>query len=285
MSKDSEMNQLSLEKRTQIINLLVEGNSLRSCSRLADVSITTVCKLFVEVGTACQKFHDDMVVDISAKRIECDEIWAFVYAKQKNAEHTGNSDAGDAWTWTAIDPDTKLILSWLVGKRDAESANTFMHDVASRLNSQVQMTTDGLKKYVAAVEKAFEGHIDYAQLVKIYGKGERDGKIDNRIQYIGADRITISGNPDPAHISTSMVERQNLTMRMHMRRFTRKTNAFSKKLENHKHSVAIHFVWYNFVRIHKTLRVTPAMEAGLTDRLMEISDMVKLTEKYGKDSN
>jgi IS1 family transposase len=284
MSKENGMNQLSLEKRVQIISLLVEGCSMRATARLADVAFNSVKKLLIEVGTACQKFHDEKVADISAKHVQCDEIWAFVYAKQKNAGVTGNSEAGDAWTWTAIDADTKLIISWLVGKRDSDSANIFMRDVAWRLNSMVQMTTDGLKKYLDAVETAFEGVIDYAQLVKIYGKGERDGKVDNRTQYIGADRVRICGNPEREHISTSIVERQNLTMRMHMRRFTRKTNAFSKKLENHNHAHAIYFVYYNFVKIHKTLRVTPAMEAGLTDRLMEVEDIIKLTEIYAENS-
>ena len=284
MSKENSMNQLSLEKRVQIISLLVEGCSMRATARLADVAFNSVKKLLVEVGPACQKFHDETVFNLKCQRIQADEIWAFVYAKQKNAGITGNPEAGDAWTWTAIDPDTKLIISWLVGKRDSESANTFMIDVASRISSNVQLTTDGLKKYIAAVEKAFDGFIDYAQLVKLYGTSERDGKVDKRLQYIGADRTVISGNPQREHISTSMVERQNLTMRMHMRRFTRKTNAFSKKLENHNYAHAIYFVYYNFVKIHQTLRVTPAMEAGLTDRLMEIEDMVKLTQKYAPNS-
>ena len=279
------MNKLSIEKRVQLIKLLVEGNSIRGCCRIADVSKNTVTKLLVEVGQACQQFHDDMVVNVKTRRVECDETWSFVYAKQKNAAKTGNPEAGDSWIWVALDADSRLVVSWLVGKRDTESANIFMQDVASRLSNMVQMTTDGLKTYLDAVENAFEGKISYAQLVKIYGTPEKDGKKDNRVQYIGAERTRVCGNPDVKLISTSYVERQNLTMRMHMRRFIRKTNGFSKKLENHGYAVAIHFVYCNFVRIHQTLRVTPAMEAGLINHLMEIEDMVKLTEIYPKHSN
>jgi len=278
------MNQLSIEKKAQIINLLVEGCSMRATARLADVAFNSIKKLLIEVGQACQKFHDDKVVNVNSRRIECDEIWAFVYAKQKNAEKTGNPEAGDAWTWTAIDANSRLIVSWWVGGRDAESAEIFMHDVAARLRNPVQLTTDGLKAYLDAVEHAFEGRIDFAQLVKLYGTAEKDGKIDKRLQYLGAERTVICGNPNVKNIQTSYVERQNLTMRMHMRRFTRKTNAFSKKLENHNYAQAIYFVYYNFVKIHTSLRVTPAMEAGLTDRLMEIEDMLKLTEKYAPNS-
>ena len=257
---------------------------MRATARLADVAFNSVKKLLIEVGAACQKFHDEKVVNVNSKRIECDEIWAFVYAKQKNAAKTGNPEAGDAWTWTSIDAHSRLIVSWYVGHRDAESAEIFMNDVAARLKNPVQLTTDGLKAYLDAVENAFEGKIDFAQLVKLYGTVEKEGKVDNRIQYVGADRTVICGNPVVRNISTSYVERQNLTMRMHMRRFTRKTNAFSKKLENHNHAHAIYFVYYNFVKIHKTLRVTPAMQAGLTNRLMEIEDMVKLTENYPLNS-
>ena len=282
MYKTEGMNQLSIEKKAQIINMLVEGCSMRATARLADVAFNSVKKLLVELGPACQRFHDENVVNVNSTRIEADEIWAFVYAKAKNAERTGNPEAGDAWTWTAIDPDSKLIVSWFVGKRDTISADVFMQDVAYRLKNMVQLTTDGLKAYLESVEKAFEGIINYAQLDKIYGTPTKDGKKDNRLQYIGADRKRICGNPEQKYISTSMVERQNLTMRMHMRRFTRKTNAFSKKLENHNHMLAIYYVYYNFVKIHSTIRVTPAMEAGLTNRLWEIEDMLRLVDFYGK---
>ena len=263
----------------------MEGNSIRGICRITGVSKNTVAKLLVDVGYACQCFHDEKVVDVKTRRVECDEAWSFVYAKQKNAEKTGNPEAGDAWIWVALDADSRLVVSWLVGKRDTESANMFMHDVAARLKNMVQLTTDGLKTYLDAIENAFEGIIDYAQLDKQYGISEKDGKIDNRIKYIGAKRTRICGNPNPKLISTSYVERQNLTLRMHGRRFMRKTNGFSKKLENHGYAVAIHYVYYNFVKIHQTLRVTPAMEAGVTNRLMEITDMVKLTENYSKNSN
>lgn len=275
------MNQLSIEKRTQIINLLVEGNSLRATSRIADVSINTVTKLLVSVGKACQKFHNEQVVNVRSKRVQCDEIWSFVYAKEKNKPDNVEG-AGDVWTWTAIDSDSKLIISWLVGERDAYTANVFMNDVADRLATRIQLTTDGLKAYLEAVGEAFGNRIDFAQLVKMYGN--ESAPTTNEKKYSPAECTgmkvnLISGNPDPDHISTSHVERQNLTMRMHMRRFTRLTNAFSKKLENHCHAIALHFVYYNFVKIHKTLRVPPAMEAGLIKKLMTIEDIVRLTEK------
>jgi len=273
------MNRLPLEKRAQIINLLVEGNSLRASSRIADVSINTVTKLLVDVGIACQMFHNEMVQRIASKRIQCDEIWSFVYAKDKNApdelKETGR--AGDIWTWSALDADTKLIISWFVGNRDAESANKFMKDVSNRLLTKVQLTTDGLKVYLDAVEDAFMGVVDYAQLVKIYGiDGVNKEKKYSPAECLGIKTRRYYGKPDKKHISTSYVERQNLTMRMHMRRFTRLTNGFSKKIENHCHAIALHFVYYNFCRIYKSLRGTPAIEAGLTKDIMEIEDIIKL---------
>lgn len=274
------MNRLPIEKRVQIITLLVEGNSLRSCSRIADVSINTVTSLLIRVGIACQKFHDEKVIGIKSKRIQADEIWSFVYAKEKNAtQEQKEGGAGDAWTWTAIDADSKLIVSWFVGDRSFISAREFMQDVAGRLSNRVQLTTDGHKAYLNAVDDAFEGEIDYAQLIKIYGQPEGQ---DNERRYspaecTGIECNVVSGRPDEKFISTSYVERQNLTMRMHMRRFTRLTNAFSKKIENHCHAIALHFVYYNFVKIHKTLRVPPAMEAGLIKRLMTIEDIVNLS--------
>lgn len=273
------MNRLSLHKKTQIITLLVEGNSLRSCSRIADVSINTVTKLLVDVGRACEKFHNDKVVNVASKKIQCDEIWSFVYSKEKNVPEGMEDVAGDVWTWTAIDADTKLIVSWNVGGRDALTANDFMNDVANRLSNRVQLTTDGHRPYLEAVTDAFGSQIDFAQLVKIYGGS--DGSTATERKYspaecTGCKKNVVSGNPDPKHISTSYVERSNLTMRMGMRRFTRLTNAFSKKIENHCHAIALHFVYYNFVRIHKTLRVPPAMEAKLIKKLMTIEDIANL---------
>lgn len=274
------MNKLSIDKRIQIINLLVEGSSLRATSRIADVSINTVTKLLVDVGRACEKFHTETVQNIDSHRIQCDEIWSFVYAKEKNKPQ-GMEGVGDAWTWTAIDADTKLVVSWLVADRDAESANDFMQDVASRLSRRVQLTTDGLKAYLEAVTDSFGSHIDFAMLQKIYGKTGSQGNAEKKYspaECIGCKKEVISGNPDPKHISTSYVERQNLTMRMHMRRFTRLTNGFSKKIENHCFAIALHFVYYNFVKLHKTLRVTPAMAAGLSKRFLSLEDIVNLID-------
>lgn len=272
------MNTLSIQKRADIIRLLVEGNSLRSCSRIADVSINTVTKLLVDVGRACWEFHDATVVNVDSKRIQCDEIWSFVYSKEKNKPE-GLENAGDCWTWTAIDADTKLILSWNVGNRDADCAVSFMNDVADRVKGYVQLTTDGHHAYLNAVGEAFGDNIDFAQLVKLYGS-EREAtgteKKYSPAKFRGAKKTVVSGNPDNEHISTSYVERQNLTMRMHMRRFTRLTNAFSKKIENHCYAIALHFVYYNFCKIHKTLRVTPAMEAKLVKKPMTIEDIANL---------
>lgn len=273
------MNKLPLEKRTQIIGCLVEGMSLRATSRLSGCSINTVTKLLVDTGRACQVFHNETVRNVSVKRIQCDEIWSFVYAKAKNVPEEKQGEAGDVWTWIGMDSDTKLVLSWYIGNRDADSANELMQDLASRLTNRVQLTTDGLKAYLDAVEDAFPQGIDFAQLVKQYGNTiKEEARKYSPAKYVGATKTPIMGAPDPEHISTSHIERQNLTMRMHMRRFTRLTNAFSKKIENHAYAIALHFVYYNFCKIHKTLRVTPAMEAGLTKDIMEISDLVKLTD-------
>ncbi len=277
------MNQLPLSTRTQIVKLLVEGNSIRSITRITGCSKNTVAKLLVAIGKACQKFHDEKVLNVSAKRIQCDEIWSFVGAKEKNTTpEMKEAGMGDQWTWTALDSDSKLIVSWFVGDRSATSANYFMQDVAGRLANRVQLTTDGHRPYLDAVEDAFAGQIDYAMLVKIYGGSE--GKSTNERKYSptefnGSKKTKMIGTPDTKHISTSHVERQNLTMRMHMRRFTRLTNAFSKKIENHCYAIALHFVYYNFAKIHTTLRVTPAMEAGLTKDIMSIEEIVMLTEK------
>jgi IS1 family transposase len=273
------MNNLPIEKKVQIINLLVEGNSLRATSRIADVSINTVTKLLIDIGRACQQFHNDTVINVNSERVQCDEIWSFCYAKQKNVTEDMPDGSGDVWTWTAIDADTKLIISWFVGDREANSAYEFMIDVADRLKNRVQLTTDGHRAYLTAVEKAFDNDIDYAQLIKMYGGSE--GSSDQEKKYspaecTGTKKAKISGDPNPKFVSTSYVERQNLTMRMHMRRFTRLTNAFSKKIENHCYAIALHFVYYNFAKIHKSLSVTPAMQAGLTKRVMTLEDIVNL---------
>lgn len=276
------MNRLPIEKQTQIINLLVEGNSLRATSRISGCSINTVSKLLVDVGRACALFHNETVKNVTSKRIQCDEIWSFVYSKEKNVPEGMEDHAGDVWTWTAIDADSKLVVSWLTAGRDADSAYTFMCDVADRLANRVQLTSDGLKVYLDAVDAAFTGEVDYAQLVKMYGgvDGNNNERRYSPAVCTGAKKSAVYGNPDSRHVSTSFVERQNLTMRMHMRRFTRLTNAFSKKVENHSYAIALHFVYYNFCKIHKTLRVTPAMEAGLTADVMEIADIVRLIDRY-----
>ena len=277
------MNKLPIQKRVQIINLLVEGNSLRSTSRIADVSINTVTKMLVDVGRACMNFHNSHVVGLKSTKIQADEIWSFIGCKDKNATPEKKEEGqGDAWTWVGIDADSKLVVSWYVGNRSAESAIEFMNDIASRLTNRVQLTTDGLHAYLEAVTDAFGSQIDYAQLVKIYGSST-DSNSKTEKKYSPAklksiNKIPICGNPDEAHVSTSYIERQNLTMRMHLRRFTRLTNAFSKKLENHLHAIALHFVYYNFVKQHKSLRITPAMAAGITKRFMSIEDIANLVQ-------
>jgi len=271
------MNKLPLEKRVQILSMLCEGSSMRSISRLCDVSINTVSKLLVEAGKFCAGFHDEKVRMVEAKRVQVDEIWSFTAAKQKNVARmkTPVAGAGDTWTWTAIEADTKLIVSHFVGGRDGECAMWFMDDLKSHLANRVQLTSDGHRAYLEAVEGAFGGDVDYAMLVKIYGNSPESAKGRySPAECIGAKKERIEGNPDPKYISTSYAERQNLTMRMHMRRFTRLTNAFSKKFENHAHMVAMYAVWYNWIRIHKTLRITPAMAAKLTDRLWSWEEIV-----------
>lgn len=274
------MNRLPLKKRTEIIGLLVEGNSLRATSRLADVSINTVTKLLVDIAEACQKYHNEHVQQVQSKRVQCDEIWSFIYAKDKNLPENlqGKYGVGSIWTWVALDADSKLAVSWLVGNRDALYARVFMEDVASRLKNRVQLTTDGLKAYLDAVDVTFGTEIDFAQLVKLYGKSLEGEHRYSPAECTGAVKTPISENPKLKHVSTSYVERQNLTMRMNMRRFTRLTNAFSKKVENHAHAVALHFMYYNFVRIHKTLRITPAMAAGISKELWSTEDLAGLLE-------
>ena len=254
---------------------------MRSTSRLADVSINTVTKLLVDAGEACARFHDEQVRGVKARRVQVDEIWSFTYAKQKNVETAKSAPegAGDTWTWTGLDADSKLIVSWLVGPRDAGSAYTFVEDLAARLAGRIQLMSDGLRLYLDAVEAAFGADVDYSQLVKLYGTA-----VENETRYspatcLGCVAKTVTGDPDPKHISTSYVERQNLTMRMSMRRFTRLTNGFSKKIRNHVHMVALYTVWFNWVRIHKTLRVTPAMQAGLADHLWDMTTIVELIDQ------
>jgi IS1 family transposase len=276
------MNKLPVAKRVQILSMLCEGSSMRSVSRVADVSINTVSKLLVDAGKFCTAFHDEMVRDVKAQRIQADEIWSFCYAKKKAVMKDEtilerNADAGDVWTWTAIDADSKLVVAYLVGSRDAAAATAFMHDIESRLAKRIQLTTDQLSIYLTAVDRAFLGDVDYAMLQKLYAGGQ-DGRY-SPAECIGTKKVEVTGSPDPRHISTSYVERANLTMRMHMRRFTRLTNAFSKKFENHAHMVAIYTVWYNWLRIHKTTRVTPAMAAGLTDRVWDMAEIVELMDK------
>jgi IS1 family transposase len=270
------MNKLPLAKRTQILAMLCEGSSMRSISRVADVSINTVTKLLEDAGEACLALHDEMVRNVKASRIQCDEIWSFCHAKQKNVAtaKAAPEGAGDVWTWTAIDADTKLIVSYNVGDRSGESAMDLMDDLRSRLANRVQLTTDGHKAYLEAVEGAFGADVDFAQLVKLYGPTIAAPGRYSPAECTGTKKIRREGNPDIDHVSTSYVERQNLTMRMSMRRFTRLTNGFSKKLDNHIHALALYFAFYNFCRIHKTLRMSPAMAAGISDRLWSLEDIV-----------
>jgi len=274
------MNKLPLAKRVQVLSMLCEGSSMRSISRVVDVSINTVSGLLVDAGKACAKHHDEAVRNVRSKRIQADEIWSFCYAKQKNVAtaKAAPEEAGDVWTWTALDADSKLIVSYLIGGRDAGYAYEFMQDVAVRLANRVQLTTDGYKPYLEAVEGAFGADIDYAMLIKLYGDTPGPKGRYSPAECTGAIKTRIEGRPADKHVSTSYSERQNLTMRMSMRRFTRLTNAFSKKAENHAHMVALYTCWYNFVRQHKTLRVAPAMAAGISDRLWSMEDVVALID-------
>lgn len=276
------MNKLSTKQRAQILSLLVEGMGINAVCRVTGASKNTVLKLLADAGKACAKFHDSAVRNVNAKHVQCDEIWSFCYAKQKNVQNAkaAPDEAGDVWTWTAIDSDSKLIVSYLVGGRDSGYALEFLDDVKARLANRVQLTTDGHKAYLEAVEEAFGSDVDYAQLVKLYGNAKEslNGRY-SPAQCTGAIKKTVTGNPDHKHVSTSYVERQNLTMRMCMRRFTRLTNAFSKKLENHIHMLSLYFVFYNFCRIHKTLRVTPAMQAQLNDTVHDMEWVVMMIDE------
>lgn len=275
------MNKLSIEKRVQILQMLCEGSSMRSISRIVDVSINTVTKLLVDAGNACSEYQDKVFHDLKCSRIQADEIWSFCYAKEKNVpeDKKGQFGYGDVYTWTAICADSKLIPSWYVGRRDYRSASIFITDLADRLAHRVQLTTDGHRAYLQAVDDAFGKDIDYAMLVKLYGnEGEgRQAEVKySPSQCTGEIKEVIQGNPDMKHVSTSYVERQNLTMRMSMRRFTRLTNGFTKKIENHVHALSLYFMFYNFCRIHKTLRVTPAMEAEVTDHVWTMEEVINL---------
>lgn len=279
------MNKMPTHKRAQILNMLVEGMSMRSVSRITGASINTVSKLLVDAGNACAEYHDRTVRGVSAERVQCDEIWSFVAAKQKNVKTMKEPVQGavdvdvDVWTWTAIDADSKLIISYLVGGRDGRFAAVFMDDVASRLANRVQLTTDGHKAYLEAVEGAFGADVDYAQLIKIYGAAPDSSKGRySPADCTGIKKIPVEGDPDEKHINTSYVERMNLNIRMGNRRFTRLTNAFSKKVDNHLHMLSLYFMHYNFCRIHKTLRVTPAMEAGISEVVHDMEWVVGLID-------
>ena len=267
------MNMLTQDERVRVVAALVEGNSLRSTSRMTGIARNTITKLLVDLGEACMAYHDANVRNVRVHRLQCDEIWAYVGAKARNVSAEKKEIGwGDVWTWVGIDADTKLVISYLVGGRGADWAMDFMQDCASRIQGRVQVTTDGHKAYLEAVEQSFGADVDYAQLQKIYGASEETEKRYSPAKCIGCDMKVVMGNPDPQHISTSYVERQNLTMR----RFTRLTNAFSKKIDNHAYAVALHFMYCNFVRIHTTLRVTPAMEAGLSDHAWNVEELVAM---------
>lgn len=275
------MNKLSTSDRAKILHMLCEGNSIRAITRMLSVGKNTVIRLMLDAGEACAAYHDEHVRNVNSKRVQCDEIWSFIAAKQKNVSGMKKpiDGAGDVWTWTALDADSKMILSYFIGDRSGRSAIALMDDLCGRLANRVQLTTDGHKAYLEAVEGAFGGDIDYAMLNKIYGASPESAKGRySPAECIGIKKDRIEGKPDMAHVSTSYVERSNLTIRMQNRRFTRLTNGFSKKLENHAYSVALFSFFYNFCRIHKTLRVTPAMEAGVSDRLWSVADIVALIE-------
>jgi IS1 family transposase len=273
----ANMNKLDKQRRVQIISALVEGCSIRATSRMVGVSKDTVMKLGVDAGKACAVYQDEAMRNLRCKRLQLDEIWSFCYSKDKNVpeEKQGVFGYGDVWTWVALDADSKLVPCWHVGTRDAYAAKQFVDDLAGRLVSRVQLTTDGHKAYLNAIEGAFGCEVDYAMLIKLYGVEQEEVRYSPS-KCLGTETRTITGSPDEKHISTSYVERQNLTMRMSMRRFTRLTNAFSKKIENHMHAIALHYMFYNFARIHKTLRCSPAMEAGVTNKLWSIADIVDI---------
>ena len=276
------MNRLTSAKQAQILASLVEGNSLRATARMCDVAFNTVLKLVPQIGEACETYQRNVFKNLPCKRVQCDEIWSFCYAKEKNVPQDlrGKFGFGGVWTWVAICADTKLVPCWRIGDRNAWHAQHFMYDLANRLANRVQLTTDGHRVYLQAVEQAFGQDIDYAMLVKLYSSDRGKGEVKySPAECIGCRAMPLVGEPDRKHISTSFAERQNLTMRMKMRRFTRLTNAFSKKLDNHRWAVALHYMHYNFCRVHQTLRVTPAMEAGISDHIWSIGELVELLNK------
>lgn len=272
------MNKLDTKQRAQILHMLVEGNSLRATARMAGVSRNTVDKLLSDVGTACLEYQDEHLRKLTCSRIQCDEIWSFVYSKDKNVPSDKKDEFGygDVWTWTALDADTKLVPCWHVDNRSLKAAKSFINDLADRLANRVQLTTDGHFPYLQAVEGAFGNDIDYARLIKIYGPDTSGEKRYSPAVCTGAERRVVTGDPDIEHVSTSYVERQNLTMRMSMRRFTRLTNAFSKKVENHMHAISLHYMYYNYGRIHQTLKTTPAIKAGVTDHQWTLEEIAEL---------
>ena len=276
------MNRLTPERRAAVVRCLVEGNSIRATVRMTGAAKNTVAKLLVELGEACSQYQDEHLREITSKRVQCDEIWSFVGCKQKNVAEKDKDTfgRGDVWTWTALDADSKLMICWSVATRDGGAACDFIADLKSRLANRVQLTTDGAKVYLQAAEDAFGMDVDYAMLVKVYGASPEGEKRYSPAECVAAEKVWVQGNPDPKHISTSYVERQNLTMRMNMRRFTRLTNAFSKKVENHAAAIALHFMYYNFARPHQTLSKpypkTPAMAAGVTDHVWSIEEIVNL---------
>ena len=277
------MNKLPIGKRVAIISALVEGNSLRSTSRMVGCSINTVTKLLIDVATACNEYQSSVMRNLPCHRLQIDEIWSFCYSKQKNVpdQFRDTFGFGDVWTFVAIDADSKLVPAWWIGPRDGCNAKSLIEDLASRLANRVQISTDGHRMYIDAMEAGFGGEVDYAMIVKVYGNNESNQNPSTRYspaECCATEKHVISGSPDMEHVSTSYVERQNLTMRMRMRRFTRLTNGFSKKLENHCHAVALHFMHYNFVRHHKTLRMPPALKAGITDHVWSLEDLVQLAE-------
>ncbi|HUW39059.1 MAG TPA: IS1 family transposase [Rhodocyclaceae bacterium] len=277
------MNRLTTKDRARILSVLCEGMGVNAACRITGASKNTVLKLLADVGEVCALYQDRVMTGLQLKRIECDEIWSFVGMKQKNVpeELAGVFGLGDIYTWTAIDADTKLVPCWHVGTRGLESAKLFISDLSSRLDARVQLTTDCHKAYLQAFEESFGRDIDFAQLVKLYGnegQTKEDARRYSPAQCTGAEKKRVTGNPDMENVSTSYVERQNLTMRMHMRRFTRLTNAFSKKLENHMHAISLYFMFYNFCKIHKTLRVTPAMEAGITDHVWDLEEVIEMAD-------
>ncbi len=275
----SIMNRLNTTKRAQIVAALVEGNSLRATARMADVAFNTVLKFLPEIGEACRAYQDRVFRNLNCRRIQVDECWSFTNAKRNNVPDAkkNNPAWGDIWTWVALDADSKLVPSWLVGNRDAVCAMEFITDLKSRLANRVQLSSDGFRPYLQAVEANFQGEIDYAVIQKIYGNPNEDRRYSPPA-CIGIRKDFICGLPDPEHISTSYIERQNLTLRMSSRRFTRLTNAFSRKVENHAAAVALHYMYYNFCRIHKSLRCTPAMEAGVADHVWTVEEIVELLQ-------